>query len=229
MSDTPERAGMPTRRTLLRAAGTAGLAGVAGCTSLAEESDDGDPTDETATPTPPSGAVGRVRVTEREALPELPVEPRVSVVDPFVTSESTAVLRADVENTTSDPVTVGEYRAVVFQYAHSGSGECVLLPHSERSTAGPPARSPPDVETTGGADCWQLDSKLAVTAEYGTVEIPSDGTLTAFVGVYAADESRSCLPTGEHAFESTYSVDPLDEETPDESASWGFTLAVEEL
>ena len=220
---------MPTRRTLLRVAGTAGLAGVAGCTSLAEGSDDGEPTDETGTPTPLSGAVGRVRVAQRETLPEPPVEPRVSVVDPFVTSESTAVLRADVENTTSDPVTVGEYRAVVFQYAHSGNGDYVLLPHSERSTEDPPERSPADVETTDGDDCWRLASGVLVTAEYGTVEIPADGTLTAFVGVYAADEARSCLPTGEHVFESTYSAAPLDEETPNESGSWGFILGVEEL
>lgn len=215
---------MPTRRSVLRAAGLAGVAGLAGCAAT-EEASDGGATERT----PPADAVGRVRVAERTDQPDLSVEPRVSAVDPFVTSETTAVLRVDVDNTASDQVTLGEYRSVVFQYTHSGSDECVLLPHSERSTEGPPERSPPDVETTGGDDCWRLASKVVVTAEYGTVEIPADGTLTAFVGVYAADEARSCLPTGEHAFESTYSVDPLDEETPDESASWGFTLAVEEL
>jgi hypothetical protein len=215
---------MPNQRTVLSAVGLAGVVGLAGCTGTEDASDD-----ETTERTPPADAVGRVRVAGRTDQPDLPVEPHVSAVDPFVTSETTAVLRVDVDNTASDQVTLGEYRSVVFQYVHSESGDYVLLPHSERSTEGPPERSPADVETAGGADCWQLDSKLAVTAEYGTVEIPADGTLTAFVGVYAADEARSCLPTGEHAFESTYSVDPLDEETSDESASWGVTLAVEEL
>ena len=215
---------MPTRRAVLNAVGLAGVVGLAGCTGTEDASGD-EPTEGT----PPADAVGRVQVAGRADRPDLPVEPRVSAVDPFVTSEATAVLRVDVDNTTSDPVTLGEYRDVVFQYAHSGSGDYVLLPHSERSTEGPPERSPVDVETAGDADCWQLASKLAVTAEYGTVEIPADGTLTAFVGVYATEGARSCLPTGEHAFESTYAVAPLDEETPDERGSWGFTLAIEEL
>ena len=215
---------MPTRRSVLRAAGLAGVAGLAGCAATEDAS-----SDKTAERTPPADAVGRVRVAGRTDQPDLPVEPRVSAVDPFVTSEATAVLRVDVDNTTSNPVTLGEYRDVVFQYDHSGSGDYVLLPHSERSTTGPPARSPPDVETTDGDDCWRLASGVLVTGEYGTVEIPADGTLTAFVGVYAAHDARSCLPTGEHAFEATYAVDPLDEETPDERDSWGFTLSVEEV
>ena len=215
---------MPTRRSVLNAVGLAGVAGLAGCTGTEDASGD-----ETTGRTPPADAVGRVRVAGRVDQPDLPVEPRVSAVDPFVTSETTAVLRVDVDNTTSNPVTLGEYRGVVFQYAHSESDDYVLLPHSERSTEAPPERSPADVETAGGADCWRLASRVVTTDEYGTVEIPADGTLTAFVGAYTVTDARSCLSTGEHAFESTYSVDPLDEETPDERDSWGFTLSVEEL
>ncbi|MFB6116917.1 hypothetical protein [Halosegnis sp.] len=215
---------MYTRRAYL-STGALGLISLAGCTDAPIS----DPKTATDAETPPSGAVGRIQVVDSEESPTLPVRPRVAVAEPYVTAESTSVLRVDVENTGDEAVAVGEYRAVVFWYVHDEDGAYVLLPHSERSTTGTPPRSPPDVETTDGNDCWRLASGVAVTAEYGTVEIPAGGTLTAFAGLYTDHETSACLPTGEFDFRTTYAVDPLAEETPSTRGSWGFSLSVEPL
>lgn len=235
---------MTRRRTLLRAVGTVGLASLAGCTGVGDEpadsSTDGpadSPTDtpmETPTdPETPTEATHRVTVTGADDASDLPVDPSATVIDPYATAESPPVLRVDVANPTDDPVSVGEYRAVVFQYVHSDDETLVWLPHSERSTDGEPARSVPDYDVVDDG-CWRLADHIAVTMEYGVVEIPAGGTLTAFVGLYGDPDANGCLSTGGHRFETTYDVSPLAEETATATdqqpgVQWGFSLSVEEL
>jgi hypothetical protein len=251
-----ERRHTGTRRALLRTAGLVGVAGLAGCTGVGDGPAEG-PTDgpadsptETPTGTPndgerPTDATHRITVTGTDAPPDLAVEPSVSVVDPYATGTSPPVVRVDVANPTADPVSIGEYRAVVFQYVHSDDETLVWLPHSERSTEGEPARTRPDYPVAGDG-CWRLTDAIAVTMEYGVVEIPAGGTLTAFVGLYGGVEADACLAPGKHRFETTYTVSPISvgEATPTGTATdtepatatddrpqatWGFSLDVEAL
>lgn len=213
-----------TRRDALGAVGLVGFAGLAGCTAAPEPSDPA-----TDGGTRPPDATRRVTVVSRDDPPDLPVRPRVSLADPFATDGSPPVLRADVENPTDDPVVVAEYREVVFQYVGAVDAPFVLLPHSERSTTGDPDRTGPPFETVGDG-CWRLTDRVAVTMEYGTVEIPAGGTLTAFVGLYGVAGSEGCLPPGEYRFEATYAHYPegLDGGDPD-TATWGLRLRVDSL
>ncbi|PSP39906.1 hypothetical protein BRC71_00285 [Halobacteriales archaeon QH_7_65_31] len=234
------------RRALLRTGGVVAAVGLAGCT--------GDPTDgtddrdeggetETATDTASDSddqfgstdATGQVTLLSSGDSPDIAVEPSVTVADEFVTSDSPALLRVDVDNPTDDPVTIGEYRAVVFQYVASSDQRYTLLPHSDRSTDGVPERTRPTYPTADGAACWRLTEPIAVTAEYGTVEVPAGGTLTAFVGLYPDATAETCLPAGTYRFKTTYTTAPLEQtsdgtatdESP--SAEWGFSLDVESL
>lgn len=230
-----------TRRSVLRAAGIAGIAGLAGCTAGSNDlpvadggNDNG--TDGDGTGSQPSDlehppdATHQARIVSQDPAPELPVAPRVSLADPYVTGGSPPVLRVDVDNTTDAPVVLGEYRDVVFQYVYGGAEDgLILLPHSERSTEGEPDRTTPEYEVEDEG-CWRLTSGVAVTEEYGTVEVPAGGTLTAFVGMYGLPGAEGCLPTGEHRFEATYSYYPEGIGGDGrEQADWGFTLSLEPL
>lgn len=222
---------MSTRRDLLRLAGLAGVSGLAGCTTIAGEeptTDPGDGTRPSERDSPP-GATHRISLATSDDAPALPVRLRVAVADAYATSGSPPVLRVDVDNPTDEPVAVGEYRAVVFQYVYAGARTLVLLPHSDRSTEGEPDREIPDYEMTSDG-CWKLASYPGQTLEYGTVEIPANGTLTAFVGLYATPDADACLPAGDHRFQATYArFSDGGHGSPSETDRWGFSLAVEEL
>lgn len=224
-----------TRRSVLRAAGIAGIVGLAGCTTggndlpVADGGDNGDGTGSQPSDSEhPPDATHEARIVAQDGAPDLPVAPRVSLADPYVTGGSPPVLRVDVDNTTDRPVVLGEYRDVVFQYV-GGDEDTILLPHSERSTSGEPDRATPDYGVEGEG-CWRLTDRIAVTEEYGTVEVPAGGTLTAFVGLYTLPDAANCQPAGERRFEATYSYYPDglggDE---GEEAEWGFTLLVEPI
>ncbi|WP_277556134.1 hypothetical protein [Halobaculum limi] len=227
---------MHTRRALLSGTAVATLACLAGCTGSFGSStpdplpDGGDgngsqPSDREY----PVDTTHQVAIASTDEAPSLPVSPRVSLADPYVTSGTTAVLRVDVDNTTDQPVVVGEYRDVVFQYATSGDGTYLLYPHSDRSVDGEPDRAPAGVERTGD-DCWQLASYPVVTDEYGTVEIPANGTLTAYVGLYATPDADACTPTGSYRFEQPFTVFPSGIGGEDEErATWGFDLRIEKI
>lgn len=224
---------MPSRRELLRIAGATGVAGVAGCTAESNPADDESGSLGTAarpsdTERPPE-ATHRVGVAGTDADPEIPVRPRISIIDPYATPESPPVVRVDVDNPTYRTVVAGEYRSVVFQYSRSESDAFYLLPHSERSTDGEPDREPPGYETDG--DCWKIADHPVVTLEYGTVAIPPGGTLTAFVGLYAGPDGTDCYPNGIHRFEEGYTHFRNSPVAGDdnESERWGFSLSVESL
>lgn len=226
---------MHTRRSLLRAAGLCGVAGLAGCTAVVGDGPSlpglEDPGTRPSERDHPPDATHRAAVAATDAPPDLPVEPHVSLADPFVTAGSPVVLRVDVENPTDGAVTVGEYRSVVFQYGYSTDGTLVWLPHSERSTDGEPDRSLPDYAVSGEG-CWWLEEHVAITMEYGSVEIPARGTLTAFVGLYATPDATTCTPTGDHRFETAYTHfrNGIPGDGDDSrSETWGFILSVEGL
>lgn len=229
---------MSTRRVLLHVAGLVGVATLAGCTAIANDGgplpDGGADGDDPGGSDPsdrehPADATHRVVVAGQDDAPDLPVRPSVSLADPHVTEGSPPVLRVTVENRTDEPVVVGEYRAVVFQYVYSDDDAYVFLPHSDRSTEGEPDRTTPDYEVDGDG-CWRLDSPPAVTQEYGTVEIPPGGTLTAFVGLYATPDAADCTPLGDRRFETSYSYLPDGLGGDDRrSGRWGFSITVEEL
>jgi hypothetical protein len=224
---------MQTRRDLLRVASIGGVFVLAGCTAIADDStppNDSTSSDPGSEPTElkvPRDATHRAKINSIDAAPDLPVRPQVSLADPFLTSGSPPALRIDVENLTDEAVTVGEYRAVVFQYVSSNDGAYLLLPVSDRSTEGTPDRVRGDYAVTE-QDCFQLADPIAVTTEYGTIEIPAGGTLTAFVELYVGSTADGCPPVGDYRFETTYSVAPLTDDAGAPS-EWGFTLSVEEL
>ncbi|MFC7068620.1 hypothetical protein [Halobaculum lipolyticum] len=237
---------MHTRRALLRIGGSlglVGLAGLAGCTATADDTPlpdggsdgdgDGDGSSQPSDREYPPGATHEARIVGSDAAPDLPVAPRVSLANPYVTPGQPVVVRVDVDNTTDEPVTIGEYRDVVFQYVSSGDGSLLWYPHSERSTAGDPDRATPELDLADEG-CWRLPGPIAVTQEYGTVEIPANGTLTAYVGLYATERAPSpdgsCFPTGASRFDTTYTVvaDGMDgDDNP--GATWGFDLAIEAI
>lgn len=228
---------MQTRRDLLRGTGAAGLLALAGCTAIADEPSEGTPPNDPGTPDPgseptelevPPDATHRATIASVDDAPDIPVRPRVSLADPFLTSGGPPALRIDVENPTNEAVTVGEYRAVVFQYVNSEDRAYLLLPLSERSTDGEPDRVRGDYEVTDEG-CFKLADPLAITMEYGTVEIPAGGALTAFVGLYVSPDAYDCTPVGDHRFETSYNVAPMADDDDGEPARWGFTLAVEAL
>ena len=244
---------MHTRRALLRLGGLVGLAGatgLAGCTAAADDTplpdggDGGSGTDGGSGEGPggskpsdreyPPTATHEATVLGQDEAPEgLPIAPRVSLANPYVTDGQPIVVRVDVDNTGDEPVAVGEYRPVVFQYVTSADGALLWYPHSERSTDGDPDRATPEIDLADEG-CWRLPGPIAQTMEYGTVEIPANGTLTAYVGLYATADAPEpdggCFPTGEFRFDTSYTVfaDGVGgDDNP--TASWGFDLGIETI
>lgn len=216
---------MPSRRTVLRALGGGTSAALAGC--LTGYRPGANPAERPPGPeNPPADASHHLAIESRDEPPELPIVPEVEVVDPYATPEHPPLLRATVRNPTDTAVTVGEYRAVVFMYAFA-KDRAVLLPHSERVANRDPRPTAPEYRVVGDG-CWRLTDHVAVTAEYGTVEVPANGYITALVGLYGDVDQSACLPTGPTRFEEAYSVGPLTDE-PRKTARWGFSVRVRRL
>lgn len=231
------------RRYLRSLSGLGSLAlvtGLAGCAGETAPQTDGD-TDETGTPTEsddgdgspdpgpngsdsggdgaggtrPSGTGGPgVSIASVDDDPDLPVRPTVEVVREAATPEHPPRLRTTLANTSGDRVTVGEGRAVHFEYVTDGSGALVLLPgESEREYPVEP-------------DCWRLTDAIGVTEEYRTFEIESGESSSRPVDLYATPDGDGCLPVGEYRFETTISIVSADAE-PKSSATWGFSVVLE--
>jgi len=137
----------PARRQYLRyvsGAGSVLVSGLAGCT--------GSGPDETPPPgtggsgeTRPSGTGGPgVSIVSSDADTDLPVRPVVELVRDTATSEQPPRLRTTLTNTSDEPVTVGEGRAVHFEYVTDDSGALILLPGKS------------DREYPAEPDCWRL-------------------------------------------------------------------------
>ena len=230
-----------TRRRYLQYAGGAALpAGLAGCIGTVPETDNGtdnatrNETDtpinnETDTPidnetdnatdggneTRPTGTGGPgVTIAATDDDPELPIQPAVEVVREAATTEHPPRLRTTLTNTSEEAVSVGEGRAVHFEYVTADSGTLILLP---------PAG---DNDYPAEPDCWRLTDGIATTEEYRTFEIAAGESSSRPVDLYATTEADGCLPVGEYRFETTISLTGDNAES-ESAASWGFSVVLE--
>ena len=205
---------MATRRRFLGTGALLGTGLLAGCTGdgaggdpspSPSETPPNDGSDGTASGTPPAngsdsgdtrprGTGGpAVTLASVDRRPSLPVRPTVEVVEPVATDDHPPRLRVSIENGSDGPITLGEARAVVFQYVTSESGELTLLPPGEDYPA--------------EAGCWRLTEGVAVTEEYRTVTLDPGGSYASELDLYGAPtEEDACLPVGEHRFETVFSV-----------------------
>lgn len=144
---------------------------------------------------------------------DMPIQPAVAVVRETATRAHPPRLRTSLANESDHVVTVGEGRAVHFEYVIDTGGTFILLP------AGPdrsyPARS----------DCWRLTEAIAVTEEYRTFPIEPGTTSLRHVDLYAIPDSEGCLAVGEYRFQTTISI--IDDGERSMSTEWGFSVAVE--
>lgn len=213
------------RRQYLRYIGGAGavlIAGLAGCTGGDEgpneplpSGTDGTNGSDGAGGTRPEGTGGPgVTLASTDDDPALPVRPAVDIVRETATEDHPPRLRTTLENTGDESVTVGEGRAVHFEYVTDDSGLLTLLPGET------------DTEYPAAADCWRLTEGIATTEEYRTFEIDAGGSSSRLVDLYATPDADGCLPVGEYRFESTIAVGSDDDEA-ESSATWGFAVSLE--
>lgn len=166
-----------TRRGLARVAaglGAATLVGLAGCDDLPNE-------------TRPAGSGGPgVTIVSTDEAPDLPVRPSVEIVCEAATTDHPPRLRTTLGNTGSEPIRVGEGRAVHFEHVTSDDGLLTLLPPT------------PDRDYPAESDCWRLTENVAITEEYRTFEIAAGESSSRPVDLYATPDADGCLPVGEH-------------------------------
>jgi hypothetical protein len=225
----------PTRRDLLASAGLLGTGLLAGCVAAGTGSPDRTPTpDPTDSPTPspeptdeplPDGGSGDdsgtrphgtggpgLTLVGTDPAPDLPVEPGVSVLEPVATEDHPPALQVTLTNTSDAPVTVGEGRAVRFQYVVDDARILQLLPAEGEF---------PVAE----GNCWRLSEGVATTMEYRTEELVAGESITADVELYALPEYDGCLPVGEFRFETRIGAGDSMEAMA--QADWGFTVLLE--
>lgn len=220
----------PARRRYLRSicgVGSVSLTGLTGCiTDMPGNSDGGGnlsatPTefasgDENGTDagdTRPSGTGGPgVTLVSVDDGVDVPIAPAVEIVREAATSESPPQLRTALTNTSDKRVSVGEGRAVHFEYVTDTSKALVLLPGETEYPAEP--------------DCWRLIDDIAVSEEYRTFELDPRSSSSRLVDLYATPDGDACLPVGEYRFETTISRIGTDAE-PLSSAQWGFSIILE--
>ena len=214
-----------TRRQYLRYMGGAGsvlVAGLAGCTGRSgpDDSPNGTPPSETdgtngSDGTRPEGTGGPgVSLVSTDEDPDLPVQPSVEIVRDTATEDHPPRLRTTLTNTGDESVTVGEGRAVHFEYVTADSGLLTLLPGEG------------DTEYPAEPDCWRLTEGIATTEEYRMFEIDADGSSSRLVDLYATPDADGCLPVGEYRFETTIAIVSEDAESQS-SATWGFSVLLE--
>ncbi|MFD1641896.1 hypothetical protein [Halohasta litorea] len=210
-----------TRRRYLRFFGGGGsvlIAGLAGCTggSGPDDSPNETPPETNGSgETRPEGTGGPgVTIASTDEAPDLPVEPTVELVRDTATEDHPPRLRTTLTNTGDEPVSVGEGRAVHFEYVADDSGVLTLLPGDS------------DSEYPAEADCWRLTEGIAITEEYRTFEIDAGESSSRLVDLYATPDADGCLPVGEYRFESTIGIVGDDAEA-ESSAAWGFSISLE--
>lgn len=194
-----------TRRQTLAASGALGSAVVAGCVRAPSGR-------------PPAGGK-RIVLLDTDRIPLIATQPSVEVTSPQITESSPGILSASVTNMSDGTILVGEERAIVFAYVVSGQSPGLQLlpePASQYSATHP--------------GCWRLSSGIAIAEYYGTVELAQGESLSANLGVWALPEVQdACVPVGEYRFETQFTLwEGKELNEPEESATWGFTLAVQE-
>jgi hypothetical protein len=227
------------RRALLRAGAATVPVALAGCTTDAlsnenagggdapdddtpAESPDETPRDEGAEGTPPAVDEPRVRVTDRDEQPTVPIRYEAEMVAPLATADHPPRLRVSVTNTSDHGIVLGEERAVKFHHLQPGDGALYLLP----AESGEPTREP----TNPG--CWRLTEPVAVATYYGTISLGPGETRSAESALYGHWElpEDRCLPAGDHRVENSIGYGEDSDAVlggGNERFDWGFTLAVE--
>ncbi len=194
-----------TRRQALAGSGVMGSAILAGCLRAPSGR-------------PPAGG-NRIVLVNTDSIPLIDAQPSVEVSSSQITETSPGILTATVTNMSDGRITVGEERAIVFAYVQSEQTPGIqLLPEPASQY---PATHP---------GCWRLSSGIAIAEYYGMVELSQGESVSSNLGVWALPEVRdACVPVGEYRFETQLSVWEGNEiNGPEESATWGFTLAVRE-
>ena len=206
-----------TRRQYVQYAGGAGgvlISGVAGCAGAGPDETppadtDGDDTNETR----PAGTGGPgISLTATDETTDLSIQPVVEVVRETATAEHPPQLRTQLTNTSDESVTVGEGRAVHFEYVSDDDGILTLLPERGNNLA--------------ASDCWRLTDTIVTTEEYRTVEIGPGETSSRLVDLYATVDADGCLPVGAYRFETQITV-RTDGGESESSATWGFSVTLE--
>ena len=193
----------PTRRQCVGGIGFGVISGLAGCT------------DDILGGTRPSGTGGPgVSIVSTDERPDFPISPAVELVRDAATPEHPPRLRTTLTNTGDEAVSVGEGRAVHFEYVTDDSGALVFLPGES------------DREYPAEPDCWRLTENIATTEEYRTFEIAPDDSSSRSVDLYATPDVDGCLPVGEYRFETTISIVSNDGE-PESTTEWGFSVTLE--
>ncbi|WP_338728674.1 hypothetical protein [Haladaptatus sp. DJG-WS-42] len=219
----------PTRRSLLRLGGLAVTGFFAGCVSNDADpntteptSTDGgmpgsnDTTDNGAGGTRPAGTGGPgLFLHATDTQPALPLKLAVSVTHDVATEDAPPQLKVTLTNTSDEQLTVGEGRAIFFQYRMDDDNQLMLLPAADRYDAKP--------------GCWRLNEPIAVTEEYRTRTVDPGVSISEKVDLYGAPEGEGCLPVGNFHFTTSYNVVPTEsmETAAQESAEWGFTVTLE--
>ena len=198
----------PRRRYLQYAAGATLTAALAGCTDTVP--DDSTNTTDGGTETRPTDTGGPgVTIAATDDDPGIPIQPTVEVVRGAATNEHPPQLRTTLTNTSEETVTVGDGRAIHFEYVTADSGRLTLLP--------------PGGDYPAEDGCWRLSEGIITTAEYRTVKIAAGESHSRPVDLYATTDTEGCLPVGEYRFETTISLTGDDAES---SVSWGFSIVL---
>ncbi|QAU12840.1 hypothetical protein EKH57_08935 [Halorubrum sp. BOL3-1] len=119
---------------------------------------------------------------------------RAEVVREAAKPEYPPRFRTALTNASDRRVRFGEGHAAHFEYVSDDSGALVFLPS--------------DIVAPVEPDCRRLADAIGVTEEYRTVESAAGELSERVVNLYAttADTDDTCLPVGEHRFETTVSV-----------------------
>jgi hypothetical protein len=147
-----------------------------------------------------------------DSQPAGPLRIDVQITNDTATTEQPPKLNVTVTNTGDEAVTVGEARAVVFEYQHSKGNALMLLPEAFEAPSEP--------------DCWRLTEPIAITQEYRTERLDPGASMASDLSLYASAQTPAgtCLPVGEHRFESSYALTPGDDQ---QQLTWGFSVLFE--
>ncbi len=147
--------------------------------------------------TRPAGTGGPgVSIVSTDDEVDDPVQPTVAVAREAATTDDPPRLRTTPTNTGDGAVTVGEGRAVHFEYVADTAGALRFLP---------PRTADEGADYPAEPGCWRLTEGIAVTEEYRTFGIDPGASSERPVDLYATPGEDARLPVGEYRFETTSS------------------------